>query len=181
MVTVLDIGIVQMFDFIFPVILIWAFVFALLQKTKVIGDSPGINALIASIAALTVLLSRTVIDLINFMIPWFSIAIIFFVLMLLLFMIFGAKGTEAFYKDEKLRWVILGVGILIVVAAGGKVLGQTMLEAGRGGGETVVEDGSGATGEDFQTNIILTLMNPKILGLIIVFAIVIFAVALLSG
>lgn len=179
MASPLDLGILQLFDFIFPVLLVWAFVFALLQKTEVIGKSLGINAIIASAAALTVLLSRTVIDLINFIIPWFAIAIIFFVLMVLLFMIMGAKDITA-YKQTNVQWVLIAIGILIVVAGFGKVLGQTLLEEGAQAG-MVVEGAEGVATGGFQQNVYATLFHPKVLGLLIVFAIVVFAVALLSG
>ena len=179
MASPLDLGILQVFDFIFPVLLVWAFVFALLQKTKVIGDSMGINATIASAASLTILLSRTAIDLINFIIPWFAITIIFFVLMVLLFMIMGAKDVTA-YQDKSIQWVLVAVGILIVVAAFGKVLGQSLLEqAGQTG--TVVEGQETVASGSFQQNIFATIFHPKVLGLLVVFAIVVFAVALLSG
>lgn len=179
MVSPLDLGILNLFDFIFPMLLVWAFVFALLQKTKIIGESPAINALIASAVSFTVLLSRTIIDLINFIIPWFAIAIIFFVLMVLLFMIMGAKDITA-YQDKTLQWVLVAVGILIVVAAFGKVLGQSLLEQGAQAGTVVEGQGSVASG-GFQQNIYATLFHPKVLGLLVVFAIVVFAVALLSG
>lgn len=182
MVTILDIGLIQAFDFVFPVLLVWAIVFAVLQKTEVVGKSVGINALIASIAGLTVLLSRTVIDMINFMIPWFSIAIIFFILTLLLFMIFGAKAEDA-YKDKALQWVLIAVVILIVAAAAGKVLGQTLLEqAGQVGEEGAGgEGGSGVATSSLTQNLFATLYNPKVLGLIVIFVIVVFAVALLTS
>ena len=179
MASPLDLGILQLFDFIFPVLLVWTFVFALLQKTKVIGDSIGINATIASAAALTILLSRTAIDLINFIIPWFAIAIIFFVLMVLLFMIMGAKDIKA-YQQTNVQWILIAVGILIVVAGFGKVLGQTLLEEGAQAG-TVVEGAEDVATGGFQQNIYATLFHPKVLGLLVVFAIVVFTVALLSG
>ena len=180
MVTVLDIGLIKTFDFVFPVLLVWAFVFAMLQKTEVVGKNTGINATIASAASLMILLSRTVIDMINFMIPWFSIAIIFFLLMLMLFMIFGAKAEGAsYFQDKSLRWVLIAVGGLIFFAAIGNVLGQSFLEAGEITTTTTVESGEGTS--DFQKNIIMTLRNPKVLGIGIIFAIVVFAIALLSG
>ena len=179
MVSPLDLGILNLFDFIFPVLLVWAFVFALLQKTEVIGKSMGINAIIASAVSLTVLLSRTVIDLINFIIPWFAISIIFFVLMVLLFMIMGAKDIEA-YKQTNIQWILVAVGILIIVAGFGKVLGQSLLEqAGQTG--TVVEGQETVASSSFQQNIYATLFHPKVLGLLVVFAIVVFTIALLSG
>ena len=179
MVSPLDLGILNLFDFIFPVLLVWAFVFALLQKTKVIGDSVGINAIIASVTSLTVLLSRTVIDLINFIIPWFAIAIIFFVLTILLFMIMGAKDITA-YKQTNVQWVLIAVVILILVAGFGKVLGQSLLEQSAQA-EGVVEGAEDVSGASFQQNIYATLFHPKVLGLLIIFTIVVFTVALLSG
>ncbi|MDP3698993.1 MAG: hypothetical protein Q8R47_05390 [Nanoarchaeota archaeon] len=180
MASPLDLGILNLFDFIFPVLLVWAFLFALLQKTEIIGKSMGINATIASAAALTILLSRTAIDLINFIIPWFAIAIIFFVLMVLLFMIMGAKEPLSAYRDQRVYWVLIAVGILILVAGFGKVLGQSLLEQSAQTGE-VVEGQEAVAGSDFQQNIYATLFHPKVLGLLVVFAIVVFTVALLSG
>ena len=179
MVSPLDLGILQLFDFIFPVLLVWTFVFALLQKTEVVGKSMGINATIASAASLTILFSRVAIDLINFIIPWFAIAIIFFVLMVLLFMIMGAKDIKA-YQQTNVQWILIAVGILIVVAGFGKVLGQSLLEQSAQT-EAVAEGQDAVAGNDFQQNIYATLFHPKILGLLVVFAIVVFAVALLSG
>src|SRR3989344_6243987 len=179
MASPLDLGILNLFDFIFPVLLVWAFLFALLQKTEIIGKSMGINATIASAASLTVLLSRPFIDLINFIITWSAIAIIFFVLMVLLFMIMGAKDITA-YKQTNVQWVLIAVGILIVVAGFGKVLGQTLLEEGAQAG-TVVEGAEGVATGGFQQNVYATLFHPKVLGLLIVFAIVVFTVALLNG
>lgn len=180
MASPLDLGILQLFDFIFPVLLVWAFVFALLQKTEVVGKSLGINAIIASTAALTILLSRTAIDLVNFIIPWFAIAIIFFVLMILLFMIMGAKEPLTAYRDQRIYWVLIAVGILILVAGFGKVLGQSLLEQGAQAG-TVVEGQNSVASGGFEQNIYATLFHPKVLGLLVVFAIVVFTVALLSG
>ncbi len=179
MTSLLDLGILKSFDFIFPMLLVWAFVFALLQKTKLIGEAININAIIATAFAFMVLLSPTVIDLINFMIPWFAIAIIFFVLMVLLFMIMGVKEVTA-YKESSIQWVLIAVGILIVVAAFGKVLGQSLLDQGAQVG-TVIEGQDNTASGGFQQNIYATLFNPKVLGLLVVFAIVVFAIALLSG
>ena len=181
MATTLDLGLLNVVDFIFPFLLVWAFMFAMLQKTKIIGDAMVVNALIATVAGFTVLLSRTVVDLINFMIPWFAIAIIFFILLLLLFMIMGYKEINA-YQDPGVRWVLIAVGILIAFAAFGKVLGQSLLDQGQAipTDEVIEGEESVATG-GFQQNIYATIFHPKVLGLLIVFAIAVFTVALMSG
>ncbi len=185
MATALDLGLLNVIDFVFPFILVWAIVFALLQKTKIIGESVGINAVIAAAVGFTVLLSRTIIDIINFMIPWFAIAIIFFILMLLIFMIFGAKDKDIFSALEKnkvVTWLLIGVSVIIFFAAISNVMGQSLLEQSAGGESAgvVAGDGGVASG-NFQQNILATLFHPKVLGVIMLFVIAIFAVALLTG
>ena len=94
-------------------------------------------------------------------------------------MIMGAKDITA-YTQTNVQWVLIAVGILILVAGFGKVLGQTLLEEGAQAG-TVVEGADGVATGGFQQNVYATLFHPKVLGLLIVFAIVVFTVALLSG
>ena len=185
MATILDVGLLKSFDVIFPFLLVWALVFALLQKTKVIGQSMGINAIIATAVAFSVLLSQTVVDIVNFIIPWFTVALIFFVLLILIFQTFGAKEDDVFKAlkaDKAISWVIVGVGLVIMIAAFGNVLGQKFTEASFQSGTTVNATAAGGVGTaNFQQNITATLFHPKVLGLMVLFAIAIFAVALLSG
>ncbi|HIJ10579.1 TPA: hypothetical protein HA278_00850 [Candidatus Woesearchaeota archaeon] len=184
MATVLDVSILQSFDAVFPFVFVLAVVFAILQKTTIFGKSIGVNATIAAVTAFMMLLSPVLIDLINFIIPWFVIAIIFFMLLLLLFQVFGATESniyEYMKNDKAVGWVLVIVAGVIVFAGMSTVIGQTLLDTGGDTpSENLASDGSVATA-DFQTNIINTLRNPKILGIGILFAIAIFAVGLLSG
>ena len=83
-------------------------------------------------------------------------------------MIFGAKGKDA-YQDKSLQWVLIAVGILIVVAAGGKMFGQNLLEASQG---EITDGATGVATGDVQQNIYATLYHPKVLGLLVIFSIV---------
>ena len=183
MATVLDLGLLHSFDVIFPALLVFALVFALLQKTKALGGSVGVNSTIAIVVAFMVLLSQAAIDIIKFMMPWFTIAIIFVVLLLLLFQTFGATDKDIFsiVKSEKaITWSILGIAIVIMIAAFANVFGQQLTDQGVQSGTSVNGTGSVAT-SDFQRNITSTLFNPKVLAMIILFGIAIFAVLLLTG
>ena len=184
MATVLDVGLLQSFDVIFPALLVFALVFALLQKTKVLGGSVGVNSIIAIVMAFMVLLSQAAIDIIKFMMPWFTIAIIFIVLLILLFQTFGAteKDIFAIVKGEKaITWGILGVALVIMIAAFASVLGQQFTEQGFSSSGTTVNATGGVATSDFQKNITATLFNPKVLAMVILFMIAIFAVLLLTG
>lgn len=181
MATVLDVGLVSYFQVIFPVLLIFAVVYAALHKTKVIGETAWVNALIAIIAGLLILLSEKAIQIVNFMLPWFAIAILFFILMILLFKVFGLKdeSLESAVKDKAVYWTIIGVALAIVGIAFGNAFGQEALDAGHGTGE-VVEGQADVSGSSFQSNIWGIITHPKVLGFIVIMTIAVFAIALLS-
>ncbi len=192
MATVLDLSLLQTFDFIFPFIFVWALVFAILQKTGATGKAVGIDAVIATVVGFMSIMSRGIIQIINFMIPWFAVAIIFFVLLLLLFRLFGATDKDimgALTADKSILWVLIGIGLVIIFAAFGNVFGQSFTEQAFQGetGTTITTANatagstSGVATPNFQTNITGILANPKVLGMIILFAIAVFAIALLSG
>ncbi len=182
MATVLDLGLLEYFNVVFSFILVWTLVFALLQKTKVLGEKVGLNGLIAVAVAFLVSLSDNVVEMIRFMIPWFAIAIIFFVLLILIFMVFGAGEKDIFEyikRDRSVGWVIIGVVLVIVGASFSNVFGQELLSQAAEGGATEVTAGGVATGS-FEQNIYATLFHPKVLGMIILFVVAIFTIALLS-
>ncbi len=186
MATFLDVSLLQSVDAIFPALLVFAIVFAILNKTHALGKSIGLDAIIAIVAAFMVMLSRPLIELINYIIPWFVVAIIFFLLLLLIFRVFGAEDKDIFEYvkgDKAVGWVIIAICLVIVAAGLGKVFGQGLTEqafdAGTAG--NVTYDENGVATQNFERSVTATLFHPKVLGVIIVFTIAIFAVALLTG
>lgn len=182
MVTFLDIGLFQYFNVIFPILLIFAVVFALLHKTKILGENPTINAIIAIAIAFMSLLSQSLIDLINFMAPWFVLVFIFVILLLLIYQTLGASEKDilgALKGEKTIQWAVFGVAIIILFAGFAHVFGQEMLAQQA---PTLVEvtEGGVAT-PSFQVNIWTTIFSPQVLGVIFIFLIAIFAVAFLSG
>ena len=186
MATILDVGLVQYFDIIFAMLLVFCLVYAVLIKTKALGEAKALPVTVAIVFAFMVLLSRNIVKMIQFMIPWFAIAIIFIVMVLLIFQIFGAGDKEIFAamkKDSTIGWTIVGIAIVIFVAAGANVYGQKLVESGSSGDGTMVNETGTSTvaGGNFEQNIYATLFNPKVLGMLVLFAIAIFAVVLLSS
>jgi len=183
MATVLDISTLGYFDILFAFLLFFAIIYAILQKTGILGKNMGINGLVAVAVALLAILSDKVVQMINFIAPWFVVVFIFFILLLLVFQIMGAKDADIALavKDKAVQWVIIGIGLVIVFAAFATVFGQTFLEKGATDSDTSVNatDGSTTSG-DFSNNVVSIIKNPKVLGLIVLFGIAIFAVALLT-
>jgi len=186
MATVLDLSLLEPFNFIFPVIIVFAIVFAVLQKTKVLGDNKaGINAIVAAMMSLLVLLSQTARDLLNFMIPWFAVLVIFFILLMLAFMTLGAGEKDIFNtvkNNTAVVWTVMGIIIVIMLAGFGSVLGQQFTSMAFQGGEVTntTSLGEGVATTSYEQNLMATIFHPKVLGIIILFAIVIFSVLLLT-
>ena len=149
-----------------------------------LGDAVGINAIISVAASLMVLLSNSTIQIINLMVPWFVVAFLFFILLLLIFMLFGAKETDIFNyikNDRGVAWVIIGVALIIFIAAFGKVLGQNIGPYLDEGQTEITGDTANVATGDFETNVTGIMFHPKVLGLMIIFGVIIFSIGLLTG
>ena len=186
MATILDLSLLKEFDIIFPMLLVFSLVFAVLQNKKYLSDNASINAMIAIVAAFTVALSGTAVSVLNFSFPWFAVAIIFFVLVLLVFQVFGA--TEGDIRDylkgsQAIGWVIIAVSLIIILAGLGNVFGQTLtdLSFDEGASTNSTIDGGGVGTPSHQQNIIGIFFNAKVLGLVTLFAIAIFTILLLTA
>jgi len=183
MATLLDIGLVEYFNVIFPFLFIVAVVYALLHKTEVIGKSITFNAVVSVVIAFAVIISENAVKLINFIIPWFAVVVVFLVLLLLVFQTMGLKEEKLpdVVKDKTVYWTLIGVAIVIIIAGFANVFGQSALEAQESIGENTITTPEGTTTPVFEQNIYAILFHPKILGMMVLFAIAIFAVALLSA
>jgi hypothetical protein len=185
MATVLDVSLLQFFNPVLAVLFVFSLVYAVLQKTKAVTDTVAINAIIAVMIAFLVLVSETIVTMITFMIPWFGIMIIFLVLMLLLFQIFGAKDSDfsAAVKHPAVIWSILAIAAVIFLASLGQVIPEDIVQLT--GGETTtttVTTGDLSTSSGgFSQNLVGILFNQKVIGLVVVFLIAVFAIAFLSG
>ncbi len=177
MVTFLDIGLVEYFNVAFAFLFVLALVFALLQKTKFLGSGIAINSILAAVVAFAVVLSENAVALIQFIIPWFAVAVIFLVLLLLVLQTMGLKDTDLpnVIRNKTVHWTLIGVALIIIVAGLANVFGQSALEARDEAGEVTAE------GSQFEQNIYAIMFHPKILAMLILFTIAIFAVALLSS
>jgi hypothetical protein len=83
-------------------------------------------------------------------------------------------------KDRAVYWTLIGISIVIIFAAFSSVFGQSLLEAGSQAG-TVVNATEISGESNFKQNLLVTLIHPKVLGVLILFAIAIMAIALLSS
>ncbi len=183
MATIIDLTLLQSFDFVWAWLIIFSIVFALFQKFKIVGNSPALSAIIGVVAATLVSISDAARQIINFMIPWFSVVIVFFILLLLVFMVFGAKEGEisALVHNKYIVIILLAVVGTIAGVAFFNVFGQDLTSASFPDGSTNVTAASGdVASPNVGQSLVSTLFHPKVLGLIILFGIAIFAILFLT-
>ena len=187
MATFLDIGLLQHFSIIFPFIFVFAVVFAVLEFIKPFGEKSdrGINSLIALCIAGMLLFSPQMIELINFMAPWFVLLIVFILFVLMMFRFMGTPEksiVKVMSKWDTLHWFILIFAIVILIAGAGKVYGPGLASLTANG--TPVEEIEGVEPTEPQTfgdNVWAILFHPKVLGLIFILLIASFTIRLMAG
>lgn len=174
MATILDLGILNYFGIIFPFLLLFVVSYAILQKTKMLSGEATINAIIAIVVAFLGVMSNTIISLVSFIAPWFTVMMLFLILLLLLFAIMGVSEKEFFEAartNKGIQWSIIGISLIILIAGFSVTIGQDFLDAGSQQDEL----------SDFEQNIFDIFINTKVLGMLLLFGISVFTVALLTG
>jgi len=195
MATVLDIGFISNFSFIFPFLLVFVVVFGFLSWRKVFDDNKLAQGAIAILIALIALMSSVVIRALNKMAGWFVVYFFGLMFIIIAFKMFGISDdeiTSAFKGEHRstVMWV-LGIALVIII---GSIVSSLSEEGGvPGPGQTgVIEDGTTYTSAD--GNIMTpptqpktqesafwnTITHPKVLGLILILLIASFALSLLT-
>jgi len=189
MATFLDIGLVQHFAVIFPILLVFVIVFALLEKSKMLGENKGMHALIALCIAMMMLFVPGITQVIAVMAPWFVLMFLFVFFFFFLLMAFGVKWekiSEYASKDwETPHWFLLVIGIVIFVGAIATVYGSSLLPFSQEPGTAAqINATEGATTTDtgsFNQNVGRVLFHPKTIGLIFLLMVGSLTIRLLAG
>ncbi len=173
MATFLDIGLAQHFAPIFPILFVFVVVFALLEKSKILGENKGLNSLIALSVAIMLLFVPGLIQVINIMAPWFVVLFILVLLFLLLLMTMGTKWdsiAKVAGSWGTIHWFMLVIAIIIFVGSLSAVYGKALLPYSAEPGQVNVstsEDTSTDTG-NFNTNVGRVIFHPKTIGMVFI-------------
>ncbi|PIN81149.1 hypothetical protein COV13_02135 [Candidatus Woesearchaeota archaeon CG10_big_fil_rev_8_21_14_0_10_32_9] len=172
---------------------------------KPFGGNTGLYALVAFAFAVLSITSPGALALITFITPWFFVVIFIGFFILFILMMFGLKHSDlkAGARSEFRIWPII-FAILILLFGLGNAFGQQTLNQGTGstgtgttstsGTDTSVTTtdnltvgNNGAPGtpdetatDNFGNNVLNTLVNPQVLGMIVVMLIGAFAMFLLT-
>ena len=193
MVALLQTGLFELVALIFGFLFLFALLYGLMVKVAFFGERNGLYAIIALALSMLIIVSGPVTGLILFMTPWLFVMIFVAFFILFTLMIFGLKIEDINASEAQLyTWVIIVVVVILIFGLG-NVFGQSTLEATTGSdgqsqeletptvntGSASANDGGVAT-DDFGTNVISTLVNPNVLGLIALMLVALFSVLLLA-
>lgn len=171
MATPMDIGLLKEFGVIFPFLLVFIVVYAILIKTEFFKDNKGLASLLAAVCGIMTLFSPIVRETVILMAPWMVLLFIFLVFLLVAFMIFGTTEADIMklIKSEKFGIGMWVVALALIIAVGSLV--SVISEHGGIGGDDDTE-----VPEDQEGDFWKTLANTKVLGLALILFIASFTI-----
>ncbi len=180
----LDISLLKGFSFIFPFLLVWTVIYAILEYREMFGKRRELHAIIAFVAAMLVALTKPAVEIISTMTPWFIVLLMVFVLMVMFFRFFGVKEDQiaSIFVSPEYYWVgwwLVIVSLLLFAAAVGKVFFGAAVPTGEQI-TGVSSTGTGVAGIGEEA-FLKTMFHPKVLGLMFIFIIAALTIRMLSG
>ena len=103
---------------VLPFILIFTVVFAILQKSKILGDGKKqIDALVALVVGLITITFANAVGIINYLLPFLAVSIVM-ILVFLILVAMVAGGEKGFELHKGFKWTIMILAFIAVVIAG---------------------------------------------------------------
>ena len=160
MATFLDVTGLQHFSSIFVFLFVWIVVYATLLWTKILGGNNVINILVGLLMGMFVLLSPLATDIIAGVAPFLAVVFVFILLISMASKMVGGTGEFPALKGVFIVFII----IIILVGVGLKIRSQADLQP---------------ESQDQASKSINFVFNPTFMGIVLIFAIAVFTIALL--
>ncbi|MDD5182268.1 MAG: hypothetical protein PHC66_03800 [Candidatus Nanoarchaeia archaeon] len=176
----------DIFAFFLPFLLVFALVYGLLAKTKILSESPSVNAVVAAVMGFMVALSGAG-KFLMALTPYMASLFVILFLLFLVFLFFGAKSEWLFESKGPTITIIL-IAVIFVLYVIGQLYGSTL--SNMASGEQTVNITEGASGEVIVNEVVLPgpetcdfehltgqramaciMGNPKVLGTVVLLGI----------
>ena len=117
MATIFDSGLLNFLLPIFSFLFVYAIIFCVLQKTRFISESIGVNTWIALAISVLFALAPGAMTFVSVITPWFVVLVIIAFSFLLIFLFMGVKVSviEKVAHEASVRWAVIIIGIIIIV------------------------------------------------------------------
>lgn len=181
MATPLDIGLIAKFDIIFPFLLVMVLVYAFLSRMDWFKEKQVMAFFIAFLLAIMTLMSPIAIRTINMMAPWFILLMIFGIFLLIAYQSLGVSQgtiTEIITKShysKTIVWWVIAIALIIGIGSLATVISQ------REGFVSKLGEPTEETAPTEETGFWQTVVNPKVLGVALIFLIAMFTISRLAG
>ncbi len=114
---------VGVFNYVLPFLLVFSIFFAILEKTKILGDGKtNINIVVSAVAALLVLVQQGIVETINLFIPRVSLIMIVILMGLLIIAMVAGKSFSG------LKGGVFSIAVVLIIIA--VILAVTLPETG---------------------------------------------------
>ena len=111
-----------LFDVVLPFILVFTLIFAILEKTMILGvekegvPKKNLDAMVAFVVALLVVAASNIVGAINAALPQVVLLVVISISFLLLLGVFWKTGESDFMKDHRLLyWPFVGFFLLAII------------------------------------------------------------------
>ncbi len=150
MATFLDVGILEYFVPLFSFIFIFLILYALLQKTKILGGKSAIDFIISLMVTLLVVLSSSAVELAKFMSIWGAVVAVILVFLFIMVSFWAGEGHAGLPNDMDIKSIVFWVFIIILAIGLTQVFGPVLTPY--------------AEGADPNRTILRTVFHPRIVG-----------------
>ena len=176
-----DIGLLQIFYWIFPMILIFGVAYSFLIKSKLI-ESKMISGFIAFAFAISILFVPVVIEILKYALPWLVLLFVFIMAVLMVFIFIAGEDVKTMItegiKAGSYWWLIFIIVSLIFIGAIAKVfLGAQVPETL----DTPMPSENIQTASTSTYSFWGVLSSPNVLGMLFVMILGVFMIVLLTG
>ncbi len=169
--SIIDLSIMQGMSAIFLIIMVFIMIYALLQKTKVLGGNYALDATIAIAVSFMMIISGTVMEIISNMTPILVLCLFLGVFFIMATRFIGIEDSSivAMLGGQNAVWWFIIIGILIFLGAAGQVVGPILAGGGGEGAKEAIQPGeTGDVGTgDYQQDLRNTLFHPTFLGMVV--------------
>lgn len=170
----------QLFSFMNPVFVFlftYALVYALLIKSKVLGEHKGVSSILSLVIAIFVASSSDY-ALISSAFPPFILILLLFVFLLIIghFLGLDSKNFVKIFGGERgASWFVFIIALILIGAILANFYGGKLLEMGTQSNSTTEPQ------SEFQKNLVKSVFNENVLGFILVLLVAFLAMRFIAG
>ncbi|MEM3374287.1 MAG: hypothetical protein QXE31_03630 [Candidatus Woesearchaeota archaeon] len=180
MASLLDISLLNYFSNVFVILFVFAATYAVLMfknPFQISEEKKYINSVIAITLALMMIFSQDAIEIIKNTIPWYIIMLISLLFVIIIASAFNTSIPSSLSSSMGTYILVIAIIILLINVANkiGQQAGPYL--SGNANPDVVVPNGEGdVASNSFTQNFGATLFHPKVLAMILVLIISLFAV-----